>query len=108
MCLGGQKQFEGDVFGLRGVLEEFIGVVSVFNDSTKATAFLSWSKSVGCSSERRKEICSNVLLNCLFLNVSWAEIRSSSKLCNSTGCSGCTGCSWVGVWTAVWTGVSVE
>lgn len=41
MCLGGKKQFEGDVFGLGGVLDEFIGVVSVFNDTTKAAAFLS-------------------------------------------------------------------
>jgi len=41
MCLGGKEQFEGDVFRLRGVSENFFGVVTIFNDSTKAAALLS-------------------------------------------------------------------
>jgi len=43
MCLRGKEQFEGNVFRLRGVSEDFFRVVTIFNDSTKAAPLLSWS-----------------------------------------------------------------
>jgi hypothetical protein len=43
MCLRGKEQFECDVFRLRGISEDFFGVVTIFNDSTKTAPLLSCS-----------------------------------------------------------------